>query len=414
MAEHDQQRRQVPNDEEAERFVLGACMLNPAVVPEMVDALAATDFYRPGNGAVFAAIVALWERGDPVDAKTVSAEMKGVGASDGDLLTMISSTPSTSNVGSYAALVVAHAARRQLLRLSGEMADAAYKLVDPGDIVDDALARLAAVDLPLAHLPAGLMRTSDLLTMPESDRQSWVVPGLLRRDWRVILVAPEGVGKTLVLQQVGLCASQGIHPFGFEPIAPVRVLFVDLENPSGRIASGYRLITPYLAGRAKDYDEDRAWLWHREGGVNLRTRHDRADLEAVLAAVRPDLVCMGPTYKASIKAPGEGYEEPAMEVARVLDGLRMRYGFALLMEDHAPQATGGRRDLRPIGSSVWLRWPDIGVALQPDQQTKRLTLARFRGDRLENDWPTHLDRGGPGEQPWVGRWETGRQMQEAF
>jgi replicative DNA helicase len=104
-----------------------------------------------------------------------------------------------------------------------------------------------------------------------------------------------------------------------------------------------------------------------------------------------------------------------MEVARFLDGLRKRYRFALLMEDHAPQATGGRRDLRPVGSGVWMRWPDIGLSLTPDQGNTKLVLHRFRGDRMENDWPDEVVRGGKGGTwPWVGYWEHGHNDQESF
>src|SRR5690606_17453663 len=111
-----------------------------------------------------------------------------------------------------------------------------------------------------------LYRLADLLNKPDDERAPWVVPGLLRQDWRVVVVAPEGAGKSLVLQQIGICAAQGIHPFGHEPIKPARVLFVDLENPEERITHGARMIDPHVRRLSTVHDDDRTWIWNRQGG----------------------------------------------------------------------------------------------------------------------------------------------------
>ena len=125
-------------------------------------------------------------------------------------------------------------------------------------------------------------------------------------------------------------------------------------------------------------------------------------MEANIATCRPDVVCLGPLYKAYSRKPNETDEDATREVQETLDDLRTRYGFALLLEHHAPQDTGGHRVMRPYGSSLWLRWPEIGIGMErmyPQTEQRDVELKRWRGDRMTNDWPKALL---PGLQwPWV-------------
>jgi hypothetical protein len=54
-------------------------------------------------------------------------------------------------------------------------------------------------------------------------------------------------------------------------------------------------------------------------------------LEREVEAHRPELVVLGPLYKTTIRTRGEDFEQMAEGVQHVLDDLRTRYGFALLM-----------------------------------------------------------------------------------
>lgn len=399
--------RPIPHDADAERLVIGACLMRRDIIGTVTQIVTPEDFIGAERRATFSAIVDLWSAGEPVDSHTVSRTQKG-GLGDNDLLSCISAVPALGHAEKYARTIVEHAARRRLIDLATTVQQSAYDLEDPADIIDGHRSALEHVDLPIGRLPKDLAPLDDLLDAPIDQRAPWVVPGLLRSDWRVIVVAPEGAGKTLLLQQVAVCASQGVHPLTYVPIPPVRVLMIDLENPEERIVQGCAPLRDLVRMRVKDYDPRRLVLWHRPGGIDLRTRATVAELEASLTSVRPQLVVMGPSYKASTRAKGEGWDEGAAAVQRVLDGLRTRFGFALLMEDHAPQANNGARDLRPFGSSLWLRWPEIGLKLKPEKDERdrrKLMLRRWRGDRLPNSWPDSLIESTP--WPWEGHWPHG-------
>ncbi len=155
-----------------------------------------------------------------------------------------------------------------------------------------------------------------------------------------------------------------------------------------------------------------AHLWTRPGGIDLRARKDRNEFVAVLNRTRPDLVCLGPVYKSYRVKAKETDEQVAAEVQAILDDLRTRFEFALFIEHHAPHGDSSSRNVRPFGSSLWLRWPEFGLALRQNREMpKSLDVGRWRGDRVQpNGWPDRLDRQGHGF-PWVGWWRHGIQEQ---
>ena len=65
-----------PHNLEAEVAALGALLLNEEALPVVLRYLRAEDFYRPAHRRVFEAIVALFNRSDPVDLITLTDELK--------------------------------------------------------------------------------------------------------------------------------------------------------------------------------------------------------------------------------------------------------------------------------------------------------------------------------------------------
>lgn len=187
----------------------------------------------------------------------------------------------------------------------------------------------------------------------------------------------------------------------------MRSLLVDLENPEDHLRDWVdRLASHGEAWQRKT--QGRGAVWHRPGGVDLRKRTDRSQLEEVLRRHRPDLVALGPLYKAFRRKGGETDEQAAAEMQEILDDLRTRYSFALVIEHHAPKAQGGVRDLSPFGSSLWLRWGEIRMSLVPPDKSFpvwSLELKPFSGSRVEHGWPDRIDRNRSSSGlPWLGYW----------
>ena len=241
-----------------------------------------------------------------------------------------------------------------------------------------------------------LVHWNDFLLETEGDSFEWAIPGLIEKGERVIVVAAEGVGKTMLARQVALLSAAGIHPFSFQPMAPIKTLTVDLENPDRIIRRTGRSIAMQAMSHGR-VSRLNAELLTRPSGMDLLKASDRAILEETLDRVKPELVCIGPLYKAFLDPGGRTSESIALEVAKYLDTIRTVYKCALWIEHHAPLGTSmTSRDLRPFGSAVWSRWPEFGISLQPDPTALGAyvyDVRHFRGARDERQWPTKMKRG---------------------
>ena len=109
-----------------------------------IERCSAGDFYKPAHGHIFGAIRALMERGEAIDAVTVTDELKrsGVMEAVGDpsiFISLQANTPSIANARHYAAIVEEHSLLRRLIGVAGEIADIGYSV--PEDVkaaVDEA------------------------------------------------------------------------------------------------------------------------------------------------------------------------------------------------------------------------------------------------------------------------------------
>jgi replicative DNA helicase len=74
---------QPPADQEAEQSVLGAILVRPQVLDDVVDLLQPQDFYREAHGRIYQAMLDLYAKSEPVDLVTVCALLRQQGKLDG-------------------------------------------------------------------------------------------------------------------------------------------------------------------------------------------------------------------------------------------------------------------------------------------------------------------------------------------
>lgn len=255
---------------------------------------------------------------------------------------------------------------------------------------------------------SGLATLNDFMAQTH-DKHEWVIPGLLERQERCMIVAPEKAGKTVLTRQFAMMLAAGRHPLKVEvEIPPVRTLLVDLENPAPTARRDLRRQAEQLEG-LWSAENDRAWMLHRPAGIHLGDPADRIMLRSVVERLEIDLLCISPIYKA-YDGLEKGWEEQAFGVQKPLDRLREEYNCAIWMEHHAPWGgeRGGAREIRPIGSSRWQRWLDYQVALTPDQAYPPFPSLAWKSIQRDERKlsPTRIVRSRVGAS-WVAEWEDG-------
>ena len=255
---------------------------------------------------------------------------------------------------------------------------------------------LDSLDSPQALDSGRLISWKDFINESVDDSYDWLIPNLLEKGERVIVVAAEGVGKTMLARQVAICSACGIHPFSYQSMKPIKTLTVDLENPERIIRRTSRSIMSQALHRS-GIKNPLSELFTKPAGLDLLKASDRALLEEKIEKTNPELIVMGPLYKSFVDPGGRTSEAIAVEVAKYLDSIRAIYGCALWLEHHAPLGTSmTSRDLRPFGSAVWSRWPEFGISITPDMLSADpfvYDLKHFRGARDEREWPLKIKRG---------------------
>lgn len=231
--------------------------------------------------------------------------------------------------------------------------------------------------------------------LPPND---WIIPDLLSKGDRVIVTGSEGAGKSILMRQFAVCVAAGVHPFTTERIKPARVLVIDAENPLRIMVNTYQQLRSEVLRRNMPTD-DRLWIHRFPQGLNLDKPSDRLKLHSLCRVLRPDLLVIGPAYKLYVGGSNQREEDLARMVTSALDGLREEFGFGLILEHHSPHGAPGvaERSVRPIGSSLWMRWPEFGVGLRLDagsnMKYRSASLIHWRGQREEREWPERIESG---------------------
>lgn len=387
---------------ETERDLLAAALIQPAITETV--ALTGGAFDSGIHGAIWDAIGALHldeKRPDP-SLIVEHARRHGARVDHPMIVDLVGRPAIAANADNYAEQIVEHRRRRDL-------ADAlirAKQALDSGATYEDATRPLsAAIDIAdgAEQEVEQLMTLDEFVDQDIPDRQ-WVIPGLMARGDRLVLTGTEGLGKSMLARQLAVCTAAGVHPFRLQDVEPMKVLIVDCENPLDIMVSKLRGMRDWATARGRPTG-DRLWVRRYPQGLDLAQVADRLKLHTLIRTIRPDLLYIGPAYKLYVGGANSREEDLARQVTSVLDGLREEFGFALILEHHSPhESQGQKRTVRPIGSSLWRRWPEFGFGLAPAESgnvsgRRVADVIHWRGARDERDWPPLIESGGV--LPWI-------------
>lgn len=222
-------KQQVPQNIEAEKSVLAACMLDAEAVEEVVLKLKPENFYRPAHQIIFQAICDLNARRIPVDQISVADNLNATGqleTSGGHayIVELADNTFALTNWRNHADIVKRTAILRDLIFAAAEIGAMAYDAPDNLDeVVEDAEKALFAVtekriSSSFKKMDALLTEAFDEITQlaERKSHMAGVPTGFkdidelfhgLRGGDLIVLAARPGVGKTSFALNLAVNAS---------------------------------------------------------------------------------------------------------------------------------------------------------------------------------------------------------------
>jgi replicative DNA helicase len=234
-----------PQNVEAEESVLGAMLLSATAVGTVTEILDAADFYRERHALIYRAMLALWAKGEPVDAITLCDELDERGELEqvggrAKIAELAALVPAASNVDYYARIVKEMATLRGLVeaglsiaRLGRERPGETADLVDRAEQIVFELAQ-QRVTGDFSHIEALLKESFERIThLYEAGAEITGVPSGFRELDKltsgfqagnlIILAARPSMGKSAL----ALCAAANL---GVRHEIPVALFTLEMSK----------------------------------------------------------------------------------------------------------------------------------------------------------------------------------------
>lgn len=271
-AASDSSRALDPQNIEAEKSVLAACMLSPDAIEEVATKLVPENFYRVSHQRIFTSMLDLYTRSIPIDHISLADNLKAQGQLEAVggkayLVELADNSFALTNWQNHTDIVKRTSILRDLIRASADIRALAYDAPDDlGVIVEEAektLFKVTEKRVSSAFKPMSALVNDAFNEIQEMANQKNKISGVatgfedvdnLFHGWRagdlIILAARPGVGKTaFALNLATGAARQG-----------ATVAFLSLEMSANQlvqriIASEARVsLSKLRAGQVQDSD----------------------------------------------------------------------------------------------------------------------------------------------------------------
>jgi replicative DNA helicase len=207
-----------PQSIEAEESLLSAILLDNNTLLDVVEVLAVADFYRTAHQKIYAAIIELFDKGEPIDLVTLANSLKEKGQLDAVggasyLARLVDAIPLAVNAQNYAKIIADKASLRRLIEKANAIAKRCYD--DRGnvdDVIDFAEASIFEVSerkTSQSFYPISRLIIRNIETLEENQGNKSLVTGVqmgfgqldnltsgLQKSDLIILAARPSMGKT--------------------------------------------------------------------------------------------------------------------------------------------------------------------------------------------------------------------------
>lgn len=370
-----------PQNLEAEQSILGSLMLEREAWDQVVDAISASEFYKPANQKIFSTIEELHRKNLPVDLITVSnllqskGDLEQVGGSD-YLVNLVNSTISSANVASYAKIVRDKSLLRRIIHQSSNLIEKAYgeDFPDVESFIDEAeaefyklgetkkteglISAIEVVKSSVVKIEELYRRKSDITGVPTGfshlDRMTaGFQPGEL-----IIIAARPSMGKTAfalnLAQHMALRAQKTVAFFSLEmgrDAVMMRVLASEARINMKDIRSGKLPdnVWPKLINVAGQVSDSKLFLDETSGVSPFEVR---ARARRLKAQVGLDCIVIDYLQLMDLKQKVESRERAVSEISKALKALAKELEIPVIALAQLNRGVEGRADRRPMLSDL--------------------------------------------------------------
>src|SRR5258708_25077890 len=120
-----------PHNEDAERSVLGAILIDKEAITVVTEILSPNDFYDDTHGIIYDAMLQLSDERKPIDLLTLTSQLKKNKMNSkigGAYVTeLVNTVPTAAHVQEYAHIIKDAAIRRSLIHIGTELAEDGFQ-----------------------------------------------------------------------------------------------------------------------------------------------------------------------------------------------------------------------------------------------------------------------------------------------
>ncbi|MFC4619687.1 replicative DNA helicase [Camelliibacillus cellulosilyticus] len=374
--------RTPPQNIEAEQAVLGAIFLEPSAIVTASEILASEDFYRTAHQRIYAVMLDLSERGEPVDVVTVTAELQDrklldeAGGLD-YLGELANSAPTAANIEFYSHIVEEKSLLRRLIRTATQIVSDGYTREDDVEtILDDAEKTILEVSqrkrtTAFRSIKEILIDTYDNIEMLQNRKGdiTGVPTGFFELDRMtagfqkndlIIVAARPSVGKTAfalnIAQNVATKTDENVAIFSLEMGAEqlvMRMLCAEGNIDAQKLRTGHlgeedwQKLTMAMGSlsNAGIYIDDTPGIRVNE----IRAKCRRLQQEKGLGLVLIDYLQL---IQGSSTRRNENRQQEVSEISRTLKALARELNVPVIALSQLSRGVESRQDKRPMMSDI--------------------------------------------------------------
>lgn len=227
-----------PHDDEAEKSVLGAILIDSSAINLVAEFLKAEHFYQPEHQQIYLAMLTLFEKQQPIDVVTMQDELKSEGTlkkigGKSYLSDLINTVPTSAYVEHYGRIVKDHYTKRKLIELSSRLVEKSFaEKSDVRKLLDEA--EVEIFSLSQQHLHQDFVELKEVLAESFERLEEFVKKGShlrglptgftdidnklagMQNSNLLVLAARPGIGKTTLALNIALhVATREKKPVGF-------------------------------------------------------------------------------------------------------------------------------------------------------------------------------------------------------